>query len=94
MKIWHQNYKLYSNVTSNTADNSNAALISNKATDELSNDEYINEKLKKGQHRIWNDVQSKICIFIASAKHLHKLKYENFIQILSIVQRFEHKINQ
>lgn len=38
--------------------------------------------------RLWNDIQSKCCVFLASAK-LHQLKYEQFIQVLSIVQRLK-----
>lgn len=54
--------------------------------EELSHDEYIEQKLKKGQLRIWNDIQSKICVFLMSTK-LHQLKFEQFIQVLSVVQR-------
>jgi hypothetical protein len=72
VKMWHHNFKLYNGGV--------------KSEEDLSNDEYIQEKLKKGQIRIWNDVQAKICIYITSAK-IHQLKYEHFIQILSIVQR-------
>lgn len=48
-------------------------------------DLYIFEKLKKGQSRIWNDILSKICIYLNSSC-LSALKYDQFIQILSIVQ--------
>lgn len=71
VKMWHQNYKLYSQ------DDDNAF-----------NDEYFQEKLKKGELRIWTDVQSKITIFINSTKLSH-LKYESFIQVLSVVQRMK-----
>lgn len=81
VKIWHQNYKLYNTTTKAEDDH-----------EELLNDEYIQEKLKKGQHRIWNDIQSKICIYLTSTK-LCQLKYEHFIQILSIVQRLK-KVGQ
>lgn len=72
VKMWHQNYKLYSQ-----DDDMNAF-----------NDEYFQEKLKKGELRIWTDVQSKITIFINSTKLSH-LKYESFIQVLSVVQRMK-----
>lgn len=52
------------------------------------NDEYIQQKFKNGQSRIWNDIQSKICVYLSSSK-LHTLKYEQFIQVLSIVQRLK-----
>ncbi|XP_030378131.1 syndetin isoform X2 [Scaptodrosophila lebanonensis] len=51
-------------------------------------DLYIQEKLKKGQSRIWNDILTKVCIFLQSA-HLMTLKYDQFIQVLSIVQRLK-----
>lgn len=52
----------------------------------LSSDEYIQEKLKKGQFRLWNDIQGKICLYINSSR-IHQLKYEHFIQALAIMQR-------
>ncbi|KAI8118797.1 hypothetical protein FF38_10946 [Lucilia cuprina] len=51
-------------------------------------DVYIQEKLKKGQSRIWNDILTKICIFLQSSK-LKMLKYDHFIQVLSIIQRLK-----
>lgn len=51
-------------------------------------DIYILEKLKKGQSRIWNDILTKICIYLQSSR-LTSLKYDQFIQILSIVQRLK-----
>ncbi|XP_054728286.1 syndetin [Anastrepha obliqua] len=51
-------------------------------------DIYIEEKLKKGQSRIWNDVLTKICIFLQSPK-LKTLKYDQFIQVLSVAQRLK-----
>lgn len=79
VKLWHQNYKLYQ---------------SNKdQKEDLLNDDYIHEKLRKGQLRIWSDIQAKMCIFITSTK-LSLLKYENFIQVLSIVQRMKKVGNE
>lgn len=77
VKLWHENYK--SNQSSPTSDQNEEDLL---------NDEYIHDKLKSGQFRIWNDMQQKICIFIGTTKVSH-LKYENFIQVLSIVQRLK-----
>lgn len=76
VKMWHQNYKLY-----NKDEN-------NENTDSTFNDEYFQEKLKKGESRIWSDVQAKMTVFITSTKVSH-LKYENFIQVLSVVQRMK-----
>jgi hypothetical protein len=83
--LWHQNYKLYKNQTEQTTTTATASSSDNIET---FNDEYIQEKLKKGQIRIWNDIQAKMTIFISSTK-LSQLKYESFIQILSIVQRMK-----
>lgn len=84
VKLWHQNYKLY---------NSNQPSSSKSHNEDLLNDEYIQEKLKKGQVRIWSDIQAKICIFIATTRLSH-LKYESFIQVLSIVQRLKKVGNE
>lgn len=81
VKLWHQNYKLYKKQEQTTSD-------VKEQDNETFNDEYIQEKLKKGQIRIWSDIQAKMTIFISSTK-LSKLKYESFIQILSIVQRMK-----
>lgn len=84
VKLWHQNYKLYK---------SNQPSSSSEANEDLLNDEYIHEKLKKGQVRIWSDMQAKICIFISTTRLSH-LKYESFIQVLSIVQRLKKVGNE
>lgn len=77
VKMWHQNYKLY-----------NSKDKSNEISDSTFNDEYFQEKLKKGESRVWSDVQAKMTVFITSTKVSH-LKYENFIQVLSVVQRMK-----
>ncbi|XP_034653173.1 syndetin [Drosophila subobscura] len=51
-------------------------------------DIYIQQKLKKGQSRLWNDILTKVCLFLQSAK-LTALKYDQFIQVMSIVQRLK-----
>ncbi|XP_055684876.1 syndetin [Lutzomyia longipalpis] len=51
-------------------------------------DEYIHEKLKNGQVRIWNDIQAKISVYLSSPR-LHQLKFEQFIQVLCIIQRLK-----
>lgn len=48
---------------------------------------YIQQKFKAGHTRIWNDIQAKICTYLSNSRNLHQLKYEQFIQVLSIVQR-------
>lgn len=57
-----------------------------------SEDSYIQEKLKKGQLRIWNDMLAKLCTYL-SCSQVKSLKYDQFIQILWIVQRLK-KIGQ
>lgn len=84
VKLWHQNYKLYKDHDPSTASDQ---------SEDLLNDEYIQEKLKKGQIRIWSDMQSKICTFINSTK-LSNLKYESFTQVLAIVQRLKQVGNE
>lgn len=84
VKLWHQNYKLYK---------SNQQETSTEQQDDLLNDDYIHEKLLKGQLRIWSDIQAKMCIFISSTKLSH-LKHENFIQVLSIIQRMKKVGNE
>ncbi|XP_017839897.1 syndetin [Drosophila busckii] len=71
--MWHNNYKLYTQ---------------QELTESESPDVYIQQKLKKGQSRIWNDILNKVCLFLQSAK-LTALKYDQFIQVLSIVQRLK-----
>lgn len=48
---------------------------------------YTQQKFKAGYSRLWNEVQSKMAAFINNSTKLHTLKYEQFIQVLSIVQR-------
>ncbi|XP_058063762.1 syndetin [Anopheles bellator] len=50
--------------------------------------EYIRQKLESGQFRLWNDVQGKVCTYIGTGR-LHALKYDQFVQILGIVQRLK-----
>ncbi|KAH8253234.1 hypothetical protein KR032_004363 [Drosophila birchii] len=56
--------------------------------EEDSPDVYIQQKLKKGQSRVWNDILTKVCLFLQAAK-LKTLKYDQFIQVLSVVQRLK-----
>lgn len=76
VKMWHHNYKLYNKVEQQ------------ENADSTFNDEYFQEKLKKGEARIWSDVQAKMTVFITSTRVSH-LKYESFIQVLSVVQRMK-----
>lgn len=48
---------------------------------------YVQQKFKTGYSRIWNDIQSKLSVFLSTSPTLHTLRYEQFIQVLSIVQR-------
>lgn len=77
--MWHQNVKLFEKKSA--ADEGEVAGTPNY-------DEYIQHKFKNGQSRIWNDIQSKCCVLLSSTK-LHTLKYEQFIQVLSVVQRLK-----
>lgn len=90
---WHQNCTYNSN-----ADRPNKQ-VATASTDivaddkSINHDEYIQQRLKKGQSRIWNDIQTKICIYL-SGPALQHLKYEQFIQILSITQRLKKVGNE
>lgn len=89
--VWHQNSSVAGGggETSDSNDNNNMNKLD--GVPELKStvdDEVIREKLLKGQIRIWNDIQSKICIYLSSSKLFH-LKFEQFIQVLLIVQRLE-----
>lgn len=57
------------------------------AKTEIEQNAYIQQKFKTGYSRIWNDIQSKLAVFLSTSPTLHTLKYEQFIQVLSIVQR-------
>lgn len=57
------------------------------AESEIEQTVYVQQKFKTGYSRIWNDIQSKLSVFLSTSRTLHKLKYEQFIQVLSIVQR-------
>lgn len=81
---WHQN-STYP-ISSNNCDQMNNN--SNDASTTINNDDYIQQRLKNGQSRIWNDMQTKICIYLSSTIMEH-IKYEQFIQILSIGQRLK-----
>lgn len=70
---WHQNYQVFPKEGSTNVNET---------------EEYIQEKLKNGQIRIWNDIQSKMCTYL-KCKRLHQLKFEQFIQVLSVVQRLK-----
>ena len=61
--MWHQNVNIDSSQTP----------PNNIGTNNNSTDEYIQQKFKNGQTRIWNDIQSKICVYLSSSK-LHYLK--------------------
>lgn len=61
--------------------------ITNDPETENEQHHYIQQKFKTGYSRIWNDIQSKLSVFLSTSQSLHTLKYEQFIQVLSIVQR-------
>lgn len=68
--LWHQERSTISEESNNT---------------DLNND-YAHQKLTKGQIRIWNDIQTKVRLYVNSSK-IQSLKYEQFIQILSVIHR-------
>ncbi|XP_053678442.1 syndetin [Anopheles nili] len=86
VRCWHQNRCLYEKAPPpvepgtgpDPPDRSSSAF----------HQEYIHQKLETGQFRLWNDVQGKVCVFIGTGR-LHALKYDQFVQILAIVQRLK-----
>lgn len=78
--MWHNNYKLY-------GQHQKKEEVIDYGDTECP-DNYMQQKLKKGQSRVWNDILNKVCLFLQSAK-LTTLKYDQFIQVLSIVQRLK-----
>lgn len=50
------------------------------------NREYIKKKLEGGLSRVWHDVQTKISISLMNSD-LAWYKFEQFVQVLSIVHR-------
>lgn len=48
--------------------------------------DYVMQKLEAGLTRIWNEVQSKICVFLL-ASDLSWYKFDDFLQVLDLVHR-------
>lgn len=74
MALWHHNTRL-------------PKPIDFDADAEIEQNAYVQQKFKTGYSRIWNDIQMKLSVFLSTSPTLHTLKYEQFIQVLSIVQR-------
>lgn len=60
--------------------------------DDAAKEDYIRDKLRGGQTRVWSDVQNKVCTYLDSPA-VHRLKFEQFIQVLSVVMRLK-KVGQ
>lgn len=45
-----------------------------------SKEDYMRDKLRGGQSRVWSDMQNKVCTYL-DAPALHQLKFEQFIQV-------------
>ncbi|XP_035919276.1 syndetin [Anopheles stephensi] len=82
IRCWHQNRSLCEKAP--VEDGETAADRSSASFQQ----EYIRQKLESGQFRLWNDIQAKICVFIGTGR-LYALKYDQFVQILAIVQRLK-----
>lgn len=50
------------------------------------NKQYVEQKLQGGFTRLWNDVQSRVCVLILSST-LSSFKFDDFIQMLAIVHK-------
>ncbi|XP_046386382.1 syndetin isoform X2 [Ischnura elegans] len=56
------------------------------ADDGLFSNDYVMQKLTAGLTRIWNEVQSKICVFLL-ASDLSWYKFDDFLHVLDIIHR-------
>lgn len=70
--MWHQNFHIYPT----------------NSVDAETKEQYIKDKLRGGQLRVWSDIQNKVCTYLESPA-VHQLKFEEFIQVLSIVMRLK-----
>lgn len=75
--LWHKSAR-----SIKTYNNTAAA-----AADEDAQNEYIQTRFDAGYSRIWDEIQKKMSVYLSHSRKLHTLKYEQFIQVLSIVQR-------
>lgn len=48
--------------------------------------QYIKKKLENGLCRVWHDVQSKVSVYLLNSD-LAWYKFEQFVQVLSVVHR-------
>lgn len=88
--MWHQNFHIYP-PTAGGGELEENEDHAGGARDSLKED-YIRDKLRGGQVRVWSDMQSKVCTYLDSPA-VHQLKFEQFIQVLSIVMRLK-KVGQ
>jgi len=50
------------------------------------NQEYVDQKLQNGSSRIWQDIQTKVKIFLLACDFTG-FKVDDFMQVLSIVHK-------
>ncbi|EAA06241.5 AGAP000343-PA [Anopheles gambiae str. PEST] len=87
IRCWHQNRCLYEKAPGGAEAEAGTGTGSDRSSAAFQQ-EYIRQKLESGQFRLWNDIQAKVCVFIGSGR-LHALKYDQFVQVLAIVQRLK-----
>lgn len=75
--LWHKSAK--SIKTFNTT--------AGAAADEEAQNEIVQNRFDKGYSRIWDEIQRKMSVYLSHTRKLHTLKYEQFIQVMSIIQR-------
>lgn len=71
---------------SNPSESSAAESPYSSKVEETFSNQYIKQKLENGMTRMWHDVEIKISTFLA-ATDLTPLKFEQFVQVLGIVNR-------
>lgn len=77
MALWHKSAKTIKTFS----------ITAVAAADEETQNEYIQARFDAGYSRIWDEIQKKMSVYLSHSQKLYTLKYEQFIQVLSIVQR-------
>lgn len=73
---WHQRHDMDSHTEPTEGDGGGVVL----------SQQYIHQKLEQGLSKVWSDVQQKVKVYLLSTDLSH-FKYDEFIQVLGIVNR-------
>lgn len=83
MLSYYQLVHWHSKNAEDTCNNGNEELLSE---DDNFKKQYIKKKLDNGLTRVWHDVQAKVSVYLTNSD-LAWYKFEQFVQVLSIVHR-------